>query len=161
VPYLVAANQTNYGRPWRLNCAEALAAAFMIVGLDAHALRLLDGFGWGAAFWTVNKCVVRWAAFWTEAYYGSGCIWTATARVRTRTRCARRRKSSWLSSRMSIRGLVQKKVRPPFLRKGGSPHNTPVEDGDDQDLLVANPNHRSLEALEPEPESSAGEEAPA
>ncbi|THH08289.1 hypothetical protein EW146_g9044 [Bondarzewia mesenterica] len=55
VPYLVATNPTNYGKPWRLNCVEALAAAFYLTGFDAYAERLLDGFGWGGAFWDVNR----------------------------------------------------------------------------------------------------------
>ena len=57
MPYLVATNPVNYGKPWRLNCVEALAAAFYIAGFDAYAERLLSGFGWGHAFWEVNRCV--------------------------------------------------------------------------------------------------------
>jgi Ribosome biogenesis protein, C-terminal len=57
VPYLIATNPTNYGKPWRLNCAEALAAAFYLTGHDDWAERLLAPFGWGSSFYPVNRCV--------------------------------------------------------------------------------------------------------
>jgi pre-rRNA-processing protein TSR3 len=57
VPYLIATNPTNYGKPWRLNCAEALAAAFYLTGHDDWAARLLAPFGWGSSFYPVNRCV--------------------------------------------------------------------------------------------------------
>jgi pre-rRNA-processing protein TSR3 len=56
VPYLLATNPTNYGKPWRLNCVEALAATFYITGFDQHAETLLSSFGWGESFWKVNGC---------------------------------------------------------------------------------------------------------
>lgn len=58
VPYLIATNPTNYGKPWRLNCVEALAAAFYLTGFDSYGERLLQDFGWGGSFWDVNRCAV-------------------------------------------------------------------------------------------------------
>jgi pre-rRNA-processing protein TSR3 len=55
VPYLLATNPTNYGKPWRLNCVEALAAAFYVTGFDSYAEKLLSSFGWGASFYKVNR----------------------------------------------------------------------------------------------------------
>jgi pre-rRNA-processing protein TSR3 len=57
VPYLIATNPTNYGKPYRLNCVEALAAAFYITGFSDYAHRLLEEFGWGDSFVEVNGFV--------------------------------------------------------------------------------------------------------
>lgn len=54
LPYLVATNPVNYGKPWKLNCAEALAAIFYITGFPEHGEALLGKFKWGHAFNKVN-----------------------------------------------------------------------------------------------------------
>lgn len=54
VPYLIATNPVNYGKPWKLNCVEALAACFYITGFDEYGDELLSKFKWGHAFRKVN-----------------------------------------------------------------------------------------------------------
>ena len=63
LPYLVAANPVNYGRPWRLNCVEALAACFAICGRRDWADCILEPFSYGAAFMDINgELLQRYAA---------------------------------------------------------------------------------------------------
>ena len=59
LPYLVAANPTNYGRPWRLNCAEALAATFFILGEEQWAEHVLQHFSYGKPFLEINAQVLK------------------------------------------------------------------------------------------------------
>lgn len=59
LPYLVAANTVNYGKPWRLNCAEALAAAFAICGHLDWAEQVLEPFSYGEAFLKINAKLLR------------------------------------------------------------------------------------------------------
>jgi pre-rRNA-processing protein TSR3 len=59
LPYLVAANTVNYGKPWRLNCVEALAAAFAICGHLDWAAQVLKPFSYGKAFLEINSSLLK------------------------------------------------------------------------------------------------------
>jgi pre-rRNA-processing protein TSR3 len=54
LPFLLAANPTNFGKPQRLSSAEALAAALYIIGEKEHAERLMNKFKWGPVFLQIN-----------------------------------------------------------------------------------------------------------
>lgn len=59
LPYLVAANTVNYGKPWRLNCVEALAAAFAICGHLDWAEQILAPFSYGESFLKINASILK------------------------------------------------------------------------------------------------------
>lgn len=58
LPFFLASNNVNYGKPCQLSCAEALAASLIITGYEQEAQHLLSKFKWGQAFFDINKEII-------------------------------------------------------------------------------------------------------
>ncbi|CAG9784883.1 unnamed protein product [Diatraea saccharalis] len=67
LPFLVAANPINYGKPYQLSCVEALAAAMFITGHRQEAKFYLSKFSWGHSFLELNSEVLDLYANCTDS----------------------------------------------------------------------------------------------
>jgi len=55
LPYLVPANPTNFGKPFKLSTVEAFAAALFITGHREQAEKIMNKFKWGPHFLKMNE----------------------------------------------------------------------------------------------------------
>jgi len=54
LPFLIASNPVNWGRPMELNSAEAVLASLMILGDQEQARNIIERFNWGPEFIRIN-----------------------------------------------------------------------------------------------------------
>lgn len=54
LPFLVATNPVNYGKPYKLNCVEAMSAALYICDFKEDAADLFECFSYGNEFFKIN-----------------------------------------------------------------------------------------------------------
>ncbi len=57
LPFVTAGNPVNYGKPYQLSCAEALATALCSIGYNDQAQFIMSKFGWADGFWSLNPFI--------------------------------------------------------------------------------------------------------
>lgn len=59
LPFFLASNNVNYGKPCQLSCAEALAAALLLAGYQRESESLLSKFKWCSSFFDINEEIIN------------------------------------------------------------------------------------------------------
>ncbi len=54
---MTAGNPINYGKPYQLSCAEALATALCTIDYKDQGEYIMSKFGWSDGFWSLNPFI--------------------------------------------------------------------------------------------------------
>jgi pre-rRNA-processing protein TSR3 len=144
LPFLLAANPVNYGKPLKLTCAEAMAGALWIVGMQRDARALLGKFTWGSSFFDLNKglleayaaCEDSAAVVRVQNEYIATCEGEVKDRKGAAAGFAKRARSNAPAPGDAGPSGVLGNCREPRCGEEGGEYYS-----DSEDSLEANPNH--------------------
>jgi pre-rRNA-processing protein TSR3 len=60
LPFVVAGNPVNFGKPYQLSCVEALATALCAMDYVPQAKFIMSKFGWSDGFWKQNPNIAAY-----------------------------------------------------------------------------------------------------
>ncbi len=116
LPLLHAANSVNYGKAFKMNTAEAIAAALFIAGFPSDALTLLYPFSFGAEFIKLNLPALE--AYQTcanqEEVENVMNRFIADAAFDREEKIARKEKAKTLASHDKVGGYLDESDLPPM-----------------------------------------------
>lgn len=114
LPLLFAANSVNYGRPYKMNTAEATAACLYITGFKDDAKKLLSPFGYGDEFIRLNFDALEAYSACTTAVEVMAIVERYTQEVEEKKQKKESKKSTNSGSRGNIGGYMDDMDLPPM-----------------------------------------------
>ncbi len=148
LPLLVAANTVNYGKPYKMNTAEALAASLHIAGLRTEAMALLFPFSYGQEFLKINHDLLEaYAACPNSAAVEIASREAEDLRLQRQNEKERRREERRVRHNASnIGGYVDEMDLPPM--DSGDEYGAEVEDGGGMEFSTAQAAMNELQKLQ-------------
>ncbi|XP_050390083.1 18S rRNA aminocarboxypropyltransferase isoform X2 [Patella vulgata] len=139
LPYLVATNPVNYGRPCKLSCVEAYAAAFYITGFKELGKILLKKFKWGGEFYKLNRELLD---IYASCSSGQEVVAAQQIYLNKLTSEQKEEDSSMMSSDLGLEHYNPNRRDFPISSSSDSSSDEDSDDSEEEDLHISDKNKK-------------------